>query len=48
MLQAANPTLWKFISDLKLQHEIGMKGINDIVTGITPAPQHKRAKYSRH
>jgi len=43
MLQAANPTSLKFISDLKLQHGIGMKGINDIVTGIAPAPQHKRA-----
>jgi len=45
ILQAANPTLWKFINDLKLQHEIGIKGISDIITGIAPAPPRKRAKY---
>ena len=45
ILQAAIPTLWKFIDDLKLQHQFSMKGIADFTSGISVPPK-KKVKYA--
>jgi len=45
ILQASNPTIWKFIDDLKISHEITDKGIVDVNCGVVPLPPKKRPKY---
>ena len=45
ILLSAHPTIWKFIEDLKIKHEITLKDLLDISTG-QDGNQRKREKYT--